>query len=73
MKLTNKIKWKLWCLCAQRLSELREDLAAKKEIKIEKKYCVPFQVKVRIQQSSHHQLRPKIAFKLVKMVQSGTV
>ena len=51
-------KWKLRCLCTQRLNELREDLAAKKEIKMEKSIMFPFQVKLHIlsiQLGSHHQ------------------
>jgi len=35
-------KWKLRCLCTERLSKLREDLVAKKEIKTDTKYFFSF-------------------------------
>ena len=41
-------KWKLRCMCAERLNQLREDLAAKKEIKMENSIMFPFQVKLHI-------------------------
>lgn len=73
-------KWKLRCLCAQKLNELREDLAAKKEIKMEKKYYVSFPSEAA--HSEHptgqsspaiysQKVHPKVASKIVDMVQSG--
>ena len=73
-------KWKLRCLCAERLSKLREDLAAKKEIKTDTKYFVSLPSEA--VHSEHptgqsspaiysQKVHPKVASKIVDMAHSG--